>query len=65
MESEEHIDWDDVEDDPDDRYCYRCDNSGWIVTCCDDLCRSGTPGESCIHGDGDQLCPECKGRNAF
>jgi hypothetical protein len=52
-------------DDPDERYCYRCDGTGWIVTCCDDLCRSGPPGESCIHGDGDKLCPDCGGRNAF
>ena len=51
----------------DDRepYCYRCNNSGWIVDCCDDLCQSGEPGESCIHGDGDKLCPDCNGRNAF
>jgi len=52
-------------DDPEEAYCWRCNNSGWIVTCPDDLCHSGSPGESCIHGDGDKLCPDCKGRNAF
>lgn len=46
-------------------YCHRCDDSGWINVCCDDLCQSGEPGESCIHGDGDRLCPDCKGRNAI
>ena len=30
-----------------------------IVICVDDLCHSGS---GCIHGDGEILCPYCKGR---
>ena len=33
-------------------YC----NDGIIITCCDDLCQ-----EHCIHGDGEEACPTCKG----
>jgi len=53
--------------DDDEPYCERCDNTGWILICCDDLCHGSgeEPGERCIHGDGDILCPACKGRNAF
>lgn len=55
------------DDDPfdDEPYCQRCNGTGWICVCPDDMCRSGEPGESCIHGDGDVLCPDCGGRNAF
>ena len=35
-------------------YCW----DGMISVCCDDLCQ----GESgCIHGDGNRVCPTCKG----
>lgn len=47
-------------DDPDEAYCYRCDNKGTIIVCVDDLCRGA--GE-CMHGDGEIICPDCKGRN--
>lgn len=53
------FEFDDFDDEP---YCYRCDGSGWIITCCDDICVGS--GE-CIHGDGEQLCPDCGGRNAI
>ena len=36
--------------------CYRCGGEGFIVTCWDDLCC-----EHCIHGDGEETCPECRG----
>jgi len=44
--------------DDDDAYCYRCDNTGWIMICPDDMCRGA--GE-CMHGDGMIVCPDCKG----
>lgn len=38
--------------------CPTCGGLGWIQTCIDDLCQ----GENgCIHGDGDEVCPECEG----
>lgn len=46
-------DFDDYEPD-----CYRCDGSGTILICPDDMCRGA--GE-CIHGDGEILCPSCNG----
>jgi len=51
--------WDGADD---DGYCYRCDNAGFIIVCVDDMCRGA--GE-CMHGDGEIVCPECKGRNAW
>lgn len=38
--------------------CQRCDGSGEVVICIDDLCRAG--GE-CIHDDDVALCPDCHG----
>lgn len=52
-------DYDDYDDEP---YCYRCDGTGFIMICPDDLCRGS--GE-CIHGDGEVVCPVCKGRCAL
>lgn len=41
--------------------CTRCDGTGEIVNCCDDLCvGSGV----CIH-DSYAVCPECRGRGEF
>ena len=58
--------WEEEDDDFErEPYCDRCSNTGWICDCIDDLCQGGEPGESCIHGDGDKLCPDCKGKNAF
>lgn len=52
---------DDEDHEPYDSYCYRCDNRGFIIVCIDDLCRGA--GE-CIHGDGEMVCPDCKGETA-
>lgn len=41
-----------------DYTCPRCDGAGFILVCCDDLCQG--QGE-CIHGDGEEICPQCKG----
>jgi hypothetical protein len=60
-QSREEWDGDDW-DDPDDGYCYRCDNHGVIIVCVDDLCRGA--GE-CMHGDGEMICPDCNGKNAL
>jgi hypothetical protein len=61
MSTDNREEWDgDDWDDPDDWYCYRCDNRGVIIVCVDDLCR-GT-GE-CMHGDGEMICPDCHGKN--
>lgn len=38
--------------------CLECGGTGIIITCCDDICVGG--GE-CIHGDGEEICPECGG----
>jgi hypothetical protein len=38
--------------------CLECYGSGIIITCCDDLCVGG---DHCIHGDGEEFCPECQG----
>jgi hypothetical protein len=51
-ELEGYEDFDDVD------YCYRCDGSGTILVCCDDMCQG--MGE-CIHGDGEIRCPKCGG----
>ena len=42
--------WDEFAEDPHDGYCYRCDDTGTILVCVDDMCRGA--GE-CIHGDGE------------
>lgn len=51
---------DDYPSDDDEGYCYRCDDKGTILVCIDDMCRNC--GE-CMHGDGEIVCPDCKGRN--
>jgi hypothetical protein len=57
----EHDDW---EYDPswdDDAYrepCWYCGGSGFVVSCFDDICNGLG---YCIHGDGDDVCPECHG----
>ena len=57
-------DFDDDEYDDDDEWdeaedgCQTCGGAGVIVVCPDDMCRGA--GE-CIHGDGEAVCPECKG----
>ncbi len=38
--------------------CYECHGTGWIIICCDDLCRAA---DECMHGDGDAMCHVCKG----
>ncbi len=38
--------------------CERCGGEGSIVDCCDDLCRAQG---ACMHGDGEQTCPDCLG----
>ena len=43
------------EEDEDDSCC-TCGGRRYIITCCDDLCRNG---DSCMHGDGEDNCPDC------
>jgi hypothetical protein len=38
--------------------CLRCEGDGELMICIDDMCHGS--GE-CIHGDGYQTCPDCKG----
>ena len=38
--------------------CDRCDGTGWIMTCIDDICVGS--GE-CMHRDGEAVCPQCHG----
>ena len=37
--------------------CPRCWGEGYIVICCDDICRGL---DHCIHGDGEIVCPDCE-----
>ncbi len=42
--------------------CNRCAGSeieGMVLTCLDDICRGLG---HCIHGDGWDVCPDCKGK---
>jgi len=61
-DSEEGLDDADYYNGEFDDYCTRCDDSGFILVCPDDMCRG--MGE-CIHGDGTVVCPNCKGAIAF
>jgi hypothetical protein len=38
--------------------CETCMGEGIIITCCDDICVGGG---HCIHGDGEEICPDCLG----
>lgn len=38
--------------------CPVCMGEGIIITCCDDMCNGIG---HCIHGDGEEICPECYG----
>jgi hypothetical protein len=42
----------------DSTQCHRCDGSGDINICIDDLCHGQ---DECIHGDGIVICPTCNG----
>lgn len=53
--------WDEPIDDDDfsdDGYCYTCHGQGFILTCIDDICHGLG---HCIHGDGEEPCPDCDG----
>lgn len=43
-------------------YCWRCGGDGFILTCWDDLCHGAG---YCMHGDGEEVCPECGGEDAW
>ena len=47
--------------DAEDAYCLRCDNRGFILVCVDDMCHGLG---HCMHGDGEIVCPDCKGASA-
>jgi RecJ-like exonuclease len=38
--------------------CDKCHGTGFVVECVDDLCNGQ---DYCIHGDGNVVCPECRG----
>jgi hypothetical protein len=42
--------------------CNTCDGSGFVLTCIDDMCRGAG---WCIHGDGEDVCPECGGDDDY
>lgn len=42
--------------------CWMCGGEGAIVVCMDDMCR-GT--NACIHGDGEDVCPNCLGEGVL
>jgi len=45
-------------DQDDDYCCPTCNGLGYIITCCDDICANS---DRCIHGDGEEMCPDCHG----
>lgn len=46
---------------PDEDPCHECHGEGFVMVCIDDLC-VGTG--QCMHGDGEVVCPVCKGEGA-
>ena len=42
--------------------CERCGGEGIIITCCDDMCNGIG---HCIHGDGEEVCPDCYGEGTI
>lgn len=52
-DSDDDGDWDDH-----DSTCLTCGGTGIIITCMDDICVGS---DHCIHGDGEEVCPECGG----
>lgn len=42
--------------------CWKCGGEGIIVFCMDDLCHGAG---HCIHGDGDAMCPACRGEGVL
>lgn len=38
--------------------CLRCDGTGEVLFCPDDMCHGLG---YCIHGDGQTICPDCHG----
>ena len=49
---------DDYDDFQEPVTCWKCGGDGILIFCVDDLCH-GTG--HCIHGDGEDICPECMG----
>ena len=39
-------------------FCHTCGGEGFILVCIDDLCHGVG---YCIHGDGEDVCPDCHG----
>ena len=52
----EYPDYEDEEFEPE--MCAECLGCGMVVTCFDDMCVALG---YCIHGDGEEICPECGG----
>lgn len=50
------------ENDRQDDYCNYCHGTGLIVECFDDICVAQG---WCMHGDGEEICPECHGVYGF
>lgn len=57
-------DYDDYkfDDDHESEICVECNGKGYIITCWDDLCANS---DRCIHGDGEEICPSCGGRESI
>jgi hypothetical protein len=51
--------WYDIED---TAGCWLCNGEGFVVTCFDDICNGLG---YCIHGDGEEVCPECHGESSW
>lgn len=56
---DDDTDWEaKIDLEPHDSLCLTCGGTGIIITCIDDMCVGG---DHCIHGDGEEVCPECEG----
>jgi hypothetical protein len=54
----DQIDFSDYEEYTADESCHVCLGSGFLVVCVDDMCQGLG---YCIHGDGEEMCVNCKG----
>ncbi len=51
-----------MNEDEDTQSCDNCGGDGFVIICIDDICH----GQGfCMHGDGERVCPVCKGEGVI